>query len=87
VTNTHQEILDRITVEYAQQPCPLGSDPYRYCNREQVRSALGAAALELVHLTPQSRKLDHALDKLDEAVSWCHSAIDRHGVSSPFEGA
>ena len=86
MSKTKETILDRVYGDFAFRPCPVGADPIRHQVREAVRSVLGIAALDLVRLTPESRELDHALNKIYEAVMWCHAAIDRHGVSSPGEG-
>jgi len=87
MTKRQLTIVDRINQDFAFRPCPSGADPIRHHDREHVRSILGSAALDLVRIVPTSRELNHALNKIDEAVMWCHAAIDRHGVSSPGESA
>jgi len=87
MTKTKRSILDRVNKDFAFRPCPIGVDPNRHANREHVRSILGGAAADLVRIVPESRELNHALNRIDEALSWCHKAIDRHGISSPAEGA
>jgi len=83
MTKTKRSILDRVNRDFVFRPCPIGADPDRHADREHVRSILGSAALDLVRICPESREMNHALNRLDEAVMWCHAAIDRHGVSSP----
>lgn len=87
MTKTKQTILDRINSDFAFRPCPIGADPIRHHDREAVRSVLGVAALDLVRVCPSSRELNHALNKLEEAVHWAHDAIDRHRKSSPETAA
>jgi hypothetical protein len=79
MTKAKQTIIDRVNSDFRFRPCPLGADPVRHHDREAVRSVLGVAALDLARVCPQSRELNHALNKLEEALSWAHSAIDRHG--------
>jgi hypothetical protein len=38
--------------------------------------------MDLVLICPQSRELNHALNKLHEALFWAHAAIDRWGETS-----
>ena len=85
MTKSKKTILDRVTKDFAFRPCPIGADPERHADREHVRSILGGAALDLVRICPESRELNHALNRIDEALSWCHSAIDRHGVFHPTD--
>jgi len=87
MSKTKRTILDRVAKDFAFRPCPAGACPDRHDAREHARSILGSAATDLVRIVPESRELNHALNKLDEAVMWCHAAIDRHGVSSPGETA
>ncbi len=87
MTKAHWAILDRVTKDFAFRPCPDGANEDRHADREHVRAILGNAALDLVRIVPQSRELNHALNRLHEVVHWAHAAIDRHGVSSPEEGA
>lgn len=87
MTKAQRTILDRITKDFAFRECPDGVDQDRHADREHVRAILGNAAMDLVRIVPQSRELNHALNRLEEAVHWSHAAIDRHGVSSPEEGA
>jgi hypothetical protein len=82
MTRARQTILDRVNSDYRFRPCPLGADCVKHNDREAVRSVLGMSALDLVRICPPSRELNHALNKLDEAVYWAHCAIDRHGKSS-----
>jgi hypothetical protein len=78
MTRAQLAIIDRINSDFRYRPCPLGADPVTHRDREAVRSILGIAALDLVRICPGSRELNHALNKLDEAVYWAHAAIDRH---------
>lgn len=80
MTKTQQSILDRVTADFRFRVCPSGADPNAHHDREAVRSVLGIAAMDLVRLCPQSRELNHALNEIDVALGWAHSAIDRHGV-------
>jgi hypothetical protein len=82
MTKAEQTILDRINTDYRYRPCPLGADRVKHNSRESVRSILGIVALELVRVCPGSRELNHALNKLDEAMYWSQAAIDRHSKSS-----
>ena len=66
---------------------PGREDRFKHHDREAVRSMLGMAALDLVRICPQSRELNHALNKLDEALYWAHAAIDRHGKIDDPEAA
>jgi len=79
MTKAQQTIIDRLNIEYAYQPCPIGADPFRHAQRERVRSVLGIAALELVQLAPPSRELNQALNKVEESRHWAFDAIDRYG--------
>jgi hypothetical protein len=85
MTRAQQTIIDRINSDYRFRPCPLGANSITHNNREAVRSVLGIAALDLVRICPGSRELNHALNKLDEAVYWAHAAIDRHSKSWSVE--
>jgi len=87
MTKSKQTILDRVNRDFGFRPCPIGADSIRHYNREQARSILGSAALDLVRICPQSRELNTALNKIDEAVMWAHAAIDRQGISTPDSGA
>ncbi|MGZ3299344.1 MAG: Acb2/Tad1 domain-containing protein [Isosphaeraceae bacterium] len=78
MTRAQQAIIDRVNSDFRFRPCPLGADPVTHRHREAVRSVLGIAALDLVRICPGSRELNHALNKLDEAVYWAHAAINRH---------
>ena len=79
MTRAQQTILDRVHADYRCRPCPVGADRFKHHDREAVRSVLGIAALDLVRICPGSRELNRALNKLEEALYWCHAAIDRHG--------
>jgi hypothetical protein len=83
MTKSKKTILDRVTRDFAFRVCPAGADPDRHADREHVRSILGSAAIDLARIVPESRELNHALNKLDEAVHWAHDAIDRYGQNSP----
>jgi hypothetical protein len=87
MTKAQQTILDRINSDFAYRHCPVGVDPLRHHDREAVRGVLGNAAADMVRICPQSRELNHAINKLEEAVYWAHAAIDRYGVSNQDEGA
>ena len=87
MTKSQKTILERINKDYAYRPCPNGADPDQHADREHVRSVIGTAAADLVRILRESRELNHALNRLDEAVMWCHASIDRHGVPNPGEGA
>ena len=87
MTKAKQTILDRINSDYRFRPCPVGSDRFKHHDREAVRSVLGIAALDLVRICPQSRELNHAINKIEEALGWAQAAIDRHGKSDPEEAA
>ena len=87
MTKAEQTIMDRIHTDYRYRPCPLGADRTKHNHRESVRSILGIVALELVRTCPGSRELNHALNKIDEALYWSHAAIDKHGKSSPETAA
>jgi len=78
-----QTIRDRIQKEYARRPHPPGVDLNRHNDRETIRIMVGSLAQDLIMICPQSRELNHALNKLNEAVHWAHDAIDRYGVLSP----
>lgn len=77
-----QTVLDRINVDFAHRQCPIGADPETHADREMVRELVGCLACDLVRLCPDSRELNHALNRLDEAVMWAHAAIDRHREKS-----
>ncbi len=79
MTKAKQTILDRVNSDFRFRACPEGADPVRHHDREAVRSVIGCVALDLVRICPQSRELNHALNKLEEALAWAHSAIDRYG--------
>jgi hypothetical protein len=83
MTKAQQTIIERVHNDFAQRPCPAGDDPDRHADRELVRSILGDAAKDLLVICPQSRELNHAINKLEEALGWAGLAIDRHAVSSP----
>ncbi len=83
MTKRQQTILDRLNRDDAYRPCPVGADPIKHHDREAVRSILGIAKQDLVRIVPESRELNHAINKIDEAMMWAHAAIDRHGDSSP----
>lgn len=85
MTKAKRTILDRVTRDFAYRPCPFGVDENRHADREHVRSILGSAAIDLVRICPESRELNHALNRIDEAVMWCHAAIDRHRESCGVE--
>ena len=85
MTRAKQTIIDRVNTDFRFRPCPLGADPIRHHDREAVRSVLGVAALDLVRICPPSRELNHAINKLEEAVGWAHSAIDRHSNACGVE--
>jgi hypothetical protein len=85
VTRRKQITFDRVSNDFQFRPCPAGADPDKHQDREAVRSILGIAALDLVRIVAESRELNHALNRLDEAVMWAHAAIDRHGVG-PQQG-
>ena len=86
-TKTQQTVIDRINKDFAFRPCPVGADPGQHGDREHIRSILGSAAIDLVRIVPQSRELNHALNRIEEAVAWAHAAIDRHSPSRPEEEA
>lgn len=79
MTKAKQTILDRVNSDFRFRACPEGADPVRHHDREAVRSVIGCVALDLVRICPGSRELNHALNKLDEALYWAQTAIDRHG--------
>lgn len=78
MTKAKQTIIDRVIKDFAFRDCPAGADPDRHADREHVRAILGSAALDMVRICPMSRELNHALNKLYEAVHWAHDAIDRY---------
>jgi hypothetical protein len=80
MNKARQTILDRVNSDFRFRPCPLGADPVRHHDREAVRSVIGCVALDLVRICPGSRELNHALNKLDEALYWSQAAIDRHST-------
>lgn len=82
MTKTKQTIFDRLSNDYASRPCPSGADPIRHHDREAVRSIVGIAALDVARVAPESRELNHALNKFEEALHWAHSAIDRYPSSA-----
>jgi|GEM_PF-2014639 len=86
MTKRQQNLLDRLNDDFRFRPCPPGADPVKHHDREVVRSILGIAAMDIVRIAPESRELNHALNKIDEAVMWAQAAIDRHGESSPEGG-
>jgi hypothetical protein len=87
MTNTQQKILDRVTKDFQHRGCPVGADQLRHSDRESVRSVLGTASVDLVLICPSSRELNHALNKLQEALFWAHAAIDHWGESTTGDGA
>ena len=87
MTKARQTILDRVNSDYRYRPCPVGADRFKHHDREAVRSVLGVAALDLVRICPGSRELNHAINKVEEALYWAHAAIDRHGKMSPETSA
>ncbi len=87
MTKRKQSTLDRVISDFDYQTCPAGADPIRHHDRESVRSILGIAAQDMVRIAPECRELNHAINKLDEAVMWCHAAIDRYGERSQQGGA
>jgi hypothetical protein len=76
-------ILERWNSDTRFRPCPPGVDPVRHHDREAVRSVFSIAGNDLIRICPLSRELNHALNKVEEAIAWCHSAIDRHPVNRP----
>jgi hypothetical protein len=86
MSKTQQTLLDRICKDYTYRDCPPNVDPIRHHDREAVRTVLMNAALDLVRIVPSSRELNHALNRIEEALGWAHAAIDRYGESSPAEG-
>ena len=86
VTKAKRTVLDRVTSDFSYRPCPTGVDPDRHADREHVRAILGSAAADIVRTCPESRELNHALNRLDEAVMWCHAAIDRYGPENTEVG-
>ncbi len=82
MTKSKRTILDRVTRDFAYRSCPNGACPDQHADREHVRSILGSAAADLVRICPESRELNHAINKLNEALHWAHDAIDRHGIMS-----
>ena len=82
MTNTQQKIVDRVTKDFEFRPCPAGADQVKHSDRETVRTVVFTASIDLVLICPQSRELNHALNKLHEALFWAHAAIDRWGESS-----
>ncbi len=83
MNKSKQTILERVQQDFAIRRCPEGVDPIRHADREQVRAILGNTAIDLVRICPMSRELNHALNRLEEAVHWAHDAIDRYGQNSP----
>ena len=80
MTKAQLTIIDRVATDFGYRRSP-GLDQVH--DIEAVRSMVGIVAINLVRICPQSRKLNHALNKLDEAVQWAREAIERHGVSGP----
>ena len=78
MTKAKQTILDRVQSDYQFRACPVGADRFKHHDREAVRSVLGVAALDLVRICPGSRELNHAINKVEEALYWAQAAIDRH---------
>jgi len=85
MSETQQTIRDRIQKEYKRRPCPPGVDVNSHADRESIRGLVGDLSDDLILICPQSRELNHALNKLREAMHWAHDAIDRYGVSSSKE--
>jgi len=82
MTNRQQKILARVNKDFQVRPCPAGVDQAKHSDRESVRSVVGIASLDVVMICPQSRELNHALNKLHEALFWAHAAIDHWGEST-----
>jgi hypothetical protein len=87
MTKQQLAILERWNSDTRYQPGPPGVDPNWHHDREAARSVIAIAGNDLMRICPQSRELNHALNKLEEAIGWCHSAIDRHRANSPEEYA
>jgi hypothetical protein len=84
MTKAQQTIRERISSDFKYHAPQSWDDVDR---QEAVRSAGKSMALELTELCPPSRELNHALNKIDEAVMWANAAIARHGRSSPETAA
>lgn len=79
-------ILDRIERDY-DPDCRPWPGTAQSIDAGHVRAMCGSLAADLVRICPQSRELNHALNRIDEAESWAAKAIERHGVSSPEVGS
>jgi len=82
MTNRQQKILARVNKDFQVRPGAAGVDQAKHSDREAIRSVLGTAAIDLVLICPDSRELNHALNKLHEALFWAHAAIDHWGEST-----
>ncbi len=76
MTKSQLTIIERLADDHAYR---AESTKAQIHDVEQVRAAIGAVAVDLVRLCPPSRELNHALNRLDEAVMWAREAIERHG--------
>jgi hypothetical protein len=78
VTKRQVTIRERIERDFS----PAALTPQQRHDCEYLQAVLGAAALHLADLCPESREMHAAINKLDEAVHWAHQAIARH----PYAG-
>ncbi len=76
MTKVQLTIIERLADDYAYRAEPTKSQIH---DVEQVRAMIGVLAVDLVRLCPPCRELNHALNRLDEAVQWAREAIERHG--------
>ncbi len=76
MTKAQLTIIERLADDHAYRAEPTKAQIH---DVEQVRAMIGAVAVDLVRLCPPSRELNHALNRLDEAVMWAREAIERHG--------
>lgn len=69
------DLTERIASDFGYHP---PNSPEIVAKHERVRELLGAAAQELVTMTPGSREQSLMLTSLEEAMFWANGAIARH---------
>ena len=74
MTKRQQTIRERIERDFSSMA--LTTEQTRRC--EYIQDLLGAAAVSLLEICPESRELNGAINSLDEAVHWAREAIARH---------
>jgi len=77
MTKRQATIRERIERDFS----PAALTPQQRRDYEYLQALIGAVALRLTDFCPDSRELNGALNKLDEATHWVHKAIARHPLA------